>query len=229
METQARKLAEEWLGWDPDAVTRKEISDLVAASNWAELQKRLGSRITFGTAGLRGPMQAGYACMNQLTVLQASQGLCVYLESQFPSGGKERGIVVGYDGRHNSLTFACLTAATFISRGWHVHLFGRMVPTPFVSFAVQHKHAVAGVMVTASHNPKQDNGYKVYWENGAQIISPHDEGITRGINTNLAPWAGISAAVCGASPLRSDPTKEVKKAYYHAIRTAFCYHHTQNR
>lgn len=135
---------------------------------------------------------------------------------------------MGYDGRHNSLTFARLTAATFISRGWHVHLFKRMVPTPFVAYGVQLKHAVAGVMVTASHNPKQDNGYKVYWENGAQIISPHDEGITKGINANLAPWQDVSASACDSSPLCTDPTHEVKKAYYAAIRSTLCWHHHSN-
>jgi phosphomannomutase len=116
-------------------------------------------------------MKAGFAFMNCLTVQQASQGLTVYLEKVFPKE-LSRGIVLGYDGRHNSQRFAHIAARVFASRGIRVHLFSEIVPTPVVSFAILHLRALAGVMVTASHNPKQDNGYKVYWENGSQVRFP---------------------------------------------------------
>jgi phosphoglucomutase/phosphopentomutase len=109
------------------------------------------------------------------------------------------------------------TAATFASRGIPVALFTEVVPTPFVSFGVKHLHAAAGVMVTASHNPAADNGYKVYWGNASQIIAPHDKGISAAINANLVPWK-IDVPALLASSLISNPTNNVAKAYYEVIR-----------
>jgi hypothetical protein len=153
-----RKKVEEWLRWDPIPSTRQEIEKLVEARNFTELNARLNLRISFGTAGivtnnfvgggmemndrllrfcfvllgLRGVMQAGNSSMNVLTVIQASQGLCQYVLREFGESTKTRGIVIGYDGRHNSLEFARRSAITFASHGVRVYLFSVLVPTPFV-------------------------------------------------------------------------------------------------
>lgn len=141
---------------------------------------------------------------------------------------KKRGVVVGYDGRHNSRDFAEHTAATFAKRGFQVYLFSEMVPTPYVAYAVLLKEAAVGVMVTASHNPKDDNGYKVYWENGPQIIEPHDKGIKQAIEDNLEPWvfgeakgeARMSARESLSSVFASlvqDPLRDVEEGYFAKI------------
>jgi len=177
--------AREWLRIDQDTETRAEIERLLSTQNQHELEKRLGSRITFGTAGLRARMEAGFSRMNSVTVIQTSQGLAEYLISQNP-GNRERGIVIGRDGRHNSEKFAKLTAATFVAKGFKVYWL-KTVHTPLVPYGIRHHGAAAGVMVTASHNPAADNGYKVYLGNGCQIIPPHDKGIADHIEANLEP------------------------------------------
>lgn len=145
------------------------------------------TRLTFGTAGLRGVMQAGFNAMNHLVVIQSAQGLLQYVLKSFPEKvDRAGGIVLGYDGRYNSKTFAQLTASVFLNAGIPVWLYSEMVATPFIPFAISEKKCMAGVMVTASHNPKEDNGYKVYWQNGAQIITPHDKNIEKSIIDNLA-------------------------------------------
>ncbi|KAK6435737.1 hypothetical protein LTR95_008077 [Oleoguttula sp. CCFEE 5521] len=176
-------LAEHWLALDRDEATRNEISDLLEGKDHDALESRLRNRISFGTAGLRASMKAGFAHMNSLTVLQASHGLADYLlaTEPVPADGKPHSMVLGYDARHNSQRFARLAAAAFLSKGIRVLWFGQLVHTPIVPFAIRHYGATAGVMVTASHNPKQDNGYKVYWSNGSQIIPPHDVGIAEAI------------------------------------------------
>ena len=147
---------------------------------------------------------------------------------------KKRGVVVGYDGRHNSKTFAEHTAATFAHQGFHVFLFSHLVPTPYVAYATLLKKAAAGIMVTASHNPKEDNGYKVYWENGPQIIEPHDRGIKSSIESNLVPWkfangATAQEAIAGAyASLISDPLAEVESTYFKLISSDWCFHHAEN-
>lgn len=181
-----KELAEEWLSLDKDPTTTDEIYSLLRQNNTAELEKRLRNRIAFGTAGLRGPMKAGFSCMNSLTVIQASQGLAAYLLDTCDNV-KHRGVVIGRDARHNSEKFAKLTAAAFVAKGIKVWWYETPVHTPLVPFGVRHLNAVAGVMVTASHNPAMDNGYKVYWENGCQIIPPHDRGIAAAIDANLKP------------------------------------------
>jgi phosphoglucomutase len=164
-------LAQRWLELDQDEASRKEISDLVQAGDEAELEKRLRNRIAFGTAGLRSSMKAGFAHMNSLTVLQASG-----------DGSSKHSIVIGYDARYNSEKFARLSAAAFLSKGIKVFWFGKLVHTPMVPYSVGLYQASAGIMVTASHNPKNDNGYKVYWSNGSQIIPPRDAGIAKAIS-----------------------------------------------
>ena len=161
-------LIREWLRLDRDEATRKEILELVKQENVDELEALLGSRLTFGTAGLRARMGAGFSRLNSLTIIQTSQGLARYLIEEENALATTAGVVVGYDARHNSKKFAQLAAAAFIAKGIKVLWFEDLVHTPMVPFAVKHFHAAAGIMVTASHNPKQDNGYKVYGSNACQ-------------------------------------------------------------
>lgn len=166
--------------------TRNEILGFIKECNWIELEKRLLTRLAFGTAGLRGVMQAGFSAMNDLVVIQSAQGLSKYILECYPSvEDRERGVVIGYDGRYNSKRFAELSACVFINDNIPVWLYSKIVATPFVPFAVAEKKCLAGIMVTASHNPKEDNGYKVYWTNSAQIISPHDKNIQKHIHDNI--------------------------------------------
>ncbi|RXN25513.1 phosphoglucomutase-2 [Labeo rohita] len=182
----------QWLQYDKNPKTAAAVRSMVKDKAMSELQKCFGARMEFGTAGLRAAMGPGVSRMNDLTIIQTTQGFCAYLEQCF-TDLKQRGVVIGFDARANppsggsSKRFACLAASVFISRGVPVYLFSDITPTPYVPFTVSHLGLCAGVMVTASHNPKQDNGYKVYWANGAQIIPPHDKGIAAAIEQNLEP------------------------------------------
>ncbi|KAI0075472.1 hypothetical protein K474DRAFT_1624431 [Panus rudis PR-1116 ss-1] len=208
------ELVQEWLRMDQNETTRREIEQLVAHGNTFELEKRMRPRIEFGTAGLRGRMEAGWARMNDLTIIQASQGLCAYVLETVP-GAINKGIVVGHDHRHNSERWAQLTAAVFVSNGMKVYLHRGLVHTPLVPFSVKTLNAACGVMITASHNPKQDNGYKVYWENAVQIISPHDKGISAAILANLEPKSYNLSVT--SSDLCIDKTSEMVEAYFNAL------------
>ena len=189
-------LAQKWLLWDQDQKTANEITMLCQraatsspSANDAQndLETRLRNRIQFGTAGLRGRMQAGFAFMNCLTVIQASQGLAQYLTTSATAPGI-LSVIIGHDTRHNSARFARLAANAFRSKSIKVLMFEDYVPTPLVAFGVKLMNANAGIMITASHNPAQDNGYKVYQSNGAQINTPVDEIIAKSILHNLEPW-----------------------------------------
>ncbi len=175
-------LARQWLAQDPDSETRAELEALLAdASREDELTERFAGSLQFGTAGLRGVLGAGPMRMNRVLVQKVSAGLGNYLVANL-DGGAGRGVVIGYDGRHKSRVFAEDTARVLLGLGIKVFLSTTVVPTPVVSYAVAHYGAGAGVMVTASHNPPEYNGYKVYWENGAQIIPPQDTGIAAAID-----------------------------------------------
>ncbi|SLM41191.1 hypothetical protein LPUS_12130 [Lasallia pustulata] len=175
-----------YINVEKDPITRSEIESLLDEGQTSELEKRLGTRIGFGTAGLRARMQAGFARLNSLTIIQTSQGLAAHLLKTHP-GAAEKGIVIGYDARHNSKTFAELAAAAFVAKGIKVLWYEDLVHTPMVPYGVKNLGAVAGVMITASHNPAQDNGYKVYGANGCQINSPEDAAIAASILGNLEP------------------------------------------
>ncbi len=177
--------AEAWLAQDPDAATRAELREILAAvadgdaAATADLADRFSTRLAFGTAGLRGALGAGPNRMNRVLVAQAAAGLAAYLLERADPGTAPR-VVIGYDGRRNSDVFARDSAEIFAGAGLHAVLLPRMLPTPVLAFAVRHLGAAAGVMVTASHNPPDDNGYKVYLggaDDGAQIVSPADADI----------------------------------------------------
>lgn len=180
-------LTQEWLRLDRDGATRTEILELTKQQNVKELDILLGSRLSFGTAGLRARMGAGFSRLNSLTIIQTSQGLAQYLLDEEGLSAATAGVVIGYDARHNSRKFAELAAAAFIAKGIRVSWYENLVHTPMVPFAVKQLHAAAGIMITASHNPKDDNGYKVYGSNACQITSPADARISNAILNNLEP------------------------------------------
>jgi len=206
-------LVERWNLWDKCETTRNEVRKLVESEDWETLRDIMGKRLEFGTAGLRGRMGAGFGRMNDLVILQTSQGLLSYLQTQEPLLST-KGVVLGYDGRHNSSRWAALIAGVFLRAKVPVILFRCVVPTPFVPFTVSQRGAAAGVMVTASHNPRWDNGYKVYWGNGAQILGPHDKNIQAMILTNLQPEDGAFDEPDPSNPLLSNPLEEISASYY---------------
>ena len=199
-------LARDWLGSDPDPITRAATQALIAraeAGDGALLRDCFGSRLEFGTAGMRGAIGPGPNRMNRALVGRVASALGHYLLAQDPQAAA-KGVAVGYDGRHGSLEFALDTAAVLGGLGVLVWLHPQVVPTPVLAFSLTDLGCAAGVMVTASHNPPEDNGYKVYWGNGAQIIPPHDDGIARVLDgIDSAPPLADLAALRAAGLLRT--------------------------
>ncbi|XP_037276875.1 phosphoglucomutase 2 [Rhipicephalus microplus] len=207
----------EWLKWDKNETSRKQIEHLQQIGDTGQLQRLLLTRLQFGTAGLRGVMGPGYAAMNDLVIIQTSQGVAKYVEATLPEA-KQKGVAVSFDGRYNSHRFAQLVAVAFLQLNIPVRLFSKVTPTPFIPFTVLHLGSSAGVMVTASHNPKDDNGYKVYWNNGTQVIAPHDSGIQASIEKNLEPWPKAwDIDQIKTNPLCTDPLEEASKKYFDII------------
>ncbi|KXJ84032.1 hypothetical protein RP20_CCG023558 [Aedes albopictus] len=216
--TELNQRISEWLNWDKNENTLNEIKSLVKSSEWKALSARLLKRLAFGTAGLRGVMQAGFNAMNDLVVIQSAQGLCKYILECYPAASdQQRGIVLGFDGRHNSKRFAELSACVFLTDGIPVWLYSKTVATPFVPFAVKELNCLAGIMVTASHNPKEDNGYKVYWTNSAQIISPHDKNIQANILQNLVPLESSWNLDLLKSDQLKDPYDAMSSLYFEKL------------
>ena len=163
-----------------DAETKKEVKAMLEAEDKSQLIDAFYQTLEFGTGGLRGIMGAGTNRMNKYIVGAATQGFANYINKAFPEGGKS--VVVGHDCRNNGRMFAETVANIFSANGIKVFLFESLRPTPEVSFAIRQLGAVAGVNVTASHNPKEYNGYKAYWDDGAQVLAPHDTGIINEVN-----------------------------------------------
>ena len=168
--------AQEWLGSSFDEKTRKEVEALLNKEDKSDLIDAFYKDLEFGTGGLRGIMGAGTNRMNIYTVGLATQGLANYLNKNFKER-KEISVVVGHDCRNNGRLFAETVANIFSANGIKVYLFDDLRPTPEVSFAIRYLGCQSGVNVTASHNPREYNGYKAYWEDGAQVLAPHDTGI----------------------------------------------------
>ncbi|MGE9809468.1 phospho-sugar mutase [Janibacter sp. G1551] len=194
-----------WAQDDPDDATRAELEAVIAkveagdAEAETDLKDRFAGILEFGTAGLRGRLGAGPNRMNRAVVLRAAAGLTAYLQQKVAAPF----VVIGYDARHNSDVFARDTAAVVVAAGGRAALLPRTLPTPVLAYAVRHLGADAGVMVTASHNPPQDNGYKVYLGDGSQIVPPADAGIADEI-AKVARVADIARAADGWETLGDD-------------------------
>ncbi|MFA0504769.1 phospho-sugar mutase [Vibrio sp. 10N.222.54.B12] len=185
-----------WLARDPDPRTREELQHLIDEGMHDELEDRFTQRLEFGTAGLRGKVGCGPNRMNRLVIQETATGLGHYL-IEHVANATIRGVVVGYDGRLDSKQFAIDTASVLTALGIKVYLTSNVAATPIVAFGIEHFNAAAAVVVTASHNPPEYNGFKVYWENGAQIIPPHDAGIAAEIDiasTKPLPLMSLSDA-----------------------------------
>src|SRR5207342_1302103 len=179
-----RALADAWLAVDPDEETRLELQTLMAGAERGDpglLDERFAGRLQFGTAGLRGELGAGPMRMNRVTVRRATAGVVRHLLARHPDAA-ERGLVIGYDARHKSDAFARDTAGVAAALGMRALVMPDARPTPVLAWSVPHLGAVAGVMVTASHNPPRDNGYKVFLDEGSQIVSPVDVDIAAAID-----------------------------------------------
>ncbi|MFC9932511.1 phospho-sugar mutase [Streptomyces sp. NPDC127190] len=199
-----------WLAEDPDAETRDELAKLIEAGDVTELSARFSGTLQFGTAGLRGELGAGPMRMNRSVVIRAAAGLAAYLKKNGQGDGV---VVIGYDARHKSADFARDTAAVMTGAGLRAAVLPRPLPTPVLAFAIRHLGAVAGVEVTASHNPPRDNGYKVYLGDGSQIVPPADAEIAAEIDAivslNDVPrpdsgWETLDDAVLDAYLARTD-------------------------
>ncbi len=182
--TEILEKAKAYIAAEQDERFRKEIEDLIAKEDYKELEDRFYQTLEFGTGGLRGIMGGGTNRMNTLEINMATQGLANYVTKAFPEKAKAGTLsaVIAYDSRLNSDVFAEATALIFAANGIKAYLFSSLRPTPELSFAIRTLKADTGVVVTASHNPRMYNGYKAYWNDGAQVIEPHDVGIIEEVN-----------------------------------------------
>ena len=187
---QVTEKAKKWLSPAYDKETQAEINRLISNPDKTELIEAFYKDLEFGTGGLRGIMGVGSNRMNIYTVGAATQGLANYLKKCF-SDRKEISVVVGHDCRNNSRLFAEISADIFSANGIKVYLFEDMRPTPEMSFAIRTLGCQSGIILTASHNPKEYNGYKAYWDDGAQVLAPHDKGIIDEVN-NVSSAADIN-------------------------------------
>ena len=218
-----RSRARVWRDDDPDPATRAEVDALLEADDLDGLGDRFGERLQFGTAGLRGALGAGPNRMNRALVRRATAGVAAWLREE----GLDGPVVVGRDARHGSADFAEDTARVMAGAGFSVLVLPRPLPTPVTAFATRHLGAVAGIMITASHNPPQDNGYKLYLGDGAQIVPPVDGAISAHIDAvgsvSSLPLADdpiavlddkvVEAYLDGAMALLDDGPREVEVVY----------------
>jgi len=178
---QVTDKAMSWLKGNYDAETKNEVQRLLDSEDKSKLIDAFYKDLEFGTGGLRGIMGAGSNRMNIYTVGSATQGLSNYLQKEF-SDLDEIKVVIGHDCRNNSRRFAEISADIFSANGFKVYLFEDLRPTPEVSYAIRKLGCQSGIMITASHNPKEYNGYKAYWNDGAQVLGPHDKNIIAEVN-----------------------------------------------
>lgn len=208
-----------WLSeaFDPD--TRNELQELINKGERDELYDRFYKDLEFGTGGIRGKIGAGTNRMNKYVVGMATQGLANYIIQQIPTP-EDRKVVIAYDSRNFSKEFAEETAQVLAGNGIKAYLFDELRPTPLLSFAVRYLNATAGVVITASHNPKEDNGYKVYWSDGAQIVPPHDRNIINEVKkiTSIEQVKRISLEEAEKQGLLEIIGESVDIAYLDAIK-----------
>jgi phosphoglucomutase len=213
LQDQATHTARQWLSGPIDAVTRQQIETLLADPNPKNLIDQFYKNLEFGTGGLRGIIGVGSNCMNRYTVGVATQGLANYLLKSF--AGESIRVAIAFDSRHMSKEFAQVTASVFSANGIEVHIFPALRPTPLLSFAIRKLGCHSGVVITASHNPKEYNGYKAYWRDGAQLVPPHDKNVITEVN-----------AIAGFEQVKWQPNDrlihtigpEVEQAYIAEVR-----------
>lgn len=211
---QVQSKAQTWLNSAAiDDATKSEVRSLLSRSDSKELIDNFYKDLEFGTGGLRGVMGAGSNCMNQYTVGVATQGLANYLLKTFP--GKAISVAIAHDSRNNSRFFAEVTANVFSANGIKVYMFSELRPTPLLSFAIRYLNCESGVVITASHNPKEYNGYKAYWTGGAQVVPPHDKNIIAEVNA-ITSFNEVKFTPNPANIQTIGP--EVEKAYYEEVK-----------
>ncbi len=212
--------AEAWLSSSVyDAATQAEVRKMLDNADKTELVESFYQNLEFGTGGLRGIMGVGTNRMNIYTVGAATQGLSNYLNKNFKDL-KEIAVVVGHDCRNNSRLFAEVSANIFAANGIKVYLFDDMRPTPEMSFAIRQLGCQSGIILTASHNPKEYNGYKAYWDDGAQVLAPHDKGIIDEVNkVGAEDIKGLYTVLDTANPLIEIIGEEIDKLYLDKIKT----------
>jgi len=212
MDAIIEKRIQEWLTDEYDIETRTEIQNLIDSGNTEELTNRFYQDLDFGTGGLRGIIGAGTNRMNIYNVAKVTQGVATYILKQ---GEKNNSVVISYDSRHKSPEFALETALVLAGNGIRAYLFESLRPTPLLSFAVRHLKTIAGVMITASHNPSQYNGYKLYWEDGAQVVPPHDKNIISEVRQvrSIAQVKKLSKEDAISKGLLTYIGKEIDEAY----------------
>lgn len=211
---QVKVKAQQWLDSTViDDSTKKSVQALITNSDPKELIDSFYRDLEFGTGGLRGIMGVGSNCMNKYTVGVATQGLCNYLLKTYPN--KKITVVLAHDSRNNSAYFTQITADVFSANGIEVYKFSELRPTPLLSFAIRYLKCDSGVVITASHNPKEYNGYKAYWNDGAQIVPPHDKNIIKEVNS-ITSFEQVK--------FNGDQSKihtigaEVERAYYEEVK-----------
>ncbi len=212
--------AQEWLTSSVyDAETQNEVRKMLENEDKTDLIESFYRSLEFGTGGLRGIMGVGTNRMNIYTVGAATQGLSNYLNKNFKDL-EQIAVVVGHDCRNNSRLFAEVSANIFAANGIKVYLFEDMRPTPEMSFAIRHLGCQSGIILTASHNPKEYNGYKAYWDDGAQVLAPHDKGIIDEVN-KVTPEniKGLITTVDTSNPLIQIVGKEIDDVYLEKIKT----------
>ena len=196
-----------------DDKTKDEVRSLLSKPDGKELIDSFYKDLEFGTGGLRGIMGAGSNCMNKYTVGMATQGLANYLNKSFK--GKNTSVAIAHDSRNNSRFFAQVAADVLSANGIIVHMFPALRPTPLLSFAIRYLKCNSGIVVTASHNPKEYNGYKAYWNDGAQVVPPHDKNITTEVKS-ITSFEQVKFAARPENIHTIGP--EVEKAYYEEVK-----------
>ena len=174
MDKELQKGCDEYLQYEQQPAFREELEKLLKDGNESEIRERFYTQLAFGTGGLRGMIGAGFNRMNPYMVNRATQGLANYILKQ---NFTEPSVAIAFDSRNYSPEFAESAALVLCANGIRAYLFSSLRPTPELSFAVRHLGASAGIVITASHNPPAYNGYKVYWQDGGQVVPPHDRGI----------------------------------------------------
>ena len=214
----ARNKAEKWLDKAYDEKTRAEAKRMLENTDTTELVESFYNDLEFGTGGLRGIMGVGSNRMNIYTVGAATQGFANYINRLFP--GENNSVCIGHDCRHHSREYAETTAAIFSANGITAYLFESLRPTPEMSFAIRHLGCQSGIILTASHNPKEYNGYKAYWDDGAQVLAPHDKGIIdEGNKVGAEDIKGLHTVLDTANPLIEIIGEEIDKLYLDKIKT----------